>query len=219
MAELKVGFVTFNPGSGNGDQAVTVSGDKYKGRVERSITTQVATNDSSVQKQVVVNQSGVTEYVVIDETASVAKEGGEVTINGTSNSTKLTFSLSEDGSHPLVLIIPKNYTAAGKPTANGAAIADDPGATDEYQFSITFSGIAANTTVSNLITNLTVTAAGGQSDSTVITQTAGDPTLEVDKTVINLNAEGTAQTLNITSNTDWTISQVVSKMFKAMTGK
>lgn len=218
MAELKVGFVTFNPGSGNGDQAVTVSGDKYKGRVERSITTQVATNDSSVQKQVVVNQSGVTEYVVIDETASVAKGGGEVTINGTSNSTKLTFSLSEDESHPLVLTIPKNYTAAGKSTANGAAIADDPGATGEYQFSITFSGIAANTTVSNLITNLTVTAAGGQSDSTVITQTAGDPTLEVDKTVINLDAEGTAQTLNITSNTDWTISQVVSRMFKAMTG-
>lgn len=219
MAELKVGFVTFNPGSGNGDQAVTVSGDKYKGRVERSITTQVATNDSSVQKQVVVNQSGVTEYVVIDETASVAKGGGEVTINGTSNSTKLTFSLAQDESHPLVLTIPENYTAAGKPTANGAAIADDPGATGEYQFSITFSGIATNTTVSNLITNLTVTAAGGQSDSTVITQTAGDPTLEVDKTVINLDAKGTAQTLNITSNTDWTISQVVSKMFKAMTGK
>lgn len=217
MAELKVGFVTFNPGSGNGDQAVTVSGDKYKGRVERSITTQVATNDSSVQKQVVVNQSGVTEYVVIDETASVAK-GGEVTINGTSNSTKLTFSLAQDESHPLVLTIPENYTAAGKPTANGAAIADDPGATGEYQFSITFSGIAANTTVSNLITNLTVTAAGGQSDSTVITQTAGDPTLEVNKTVINLDAEGTAQTLNITSNTDWTISQVVSRMFKVMTG-
>ena len=79
------------------------------------------------------------------------------------------------------------------------------------QFCITFSGIAANTTVSNLITNLTVTAAGGQSDSTVITQAAGDPTLEVDKTVINLDAEGTAQTLNITSNTDWTISQVVSR--------
>lgn len=28
MAESKIGFVTFNPGSGDGDQAVTVSGEK-----------------------------------------------------------------------------------------------------------------------------------------------------------------------------------------------
>lgn len=30
MAELKIGFVTFNPGSGDGDQAVTVSGENTK---------------------------------------------------------------------------------------------------------------------------------------------------------------------------------------------
>lgn len=36
MAELKIGFVTFNPGSGDGDQAVTVSGEKYEGRVQRT---------------------------------------------------------------------------------------------------------------------------------------------------------------------------------------
>lgn len=219
MAELKVDFAIFNPGSGNGDQAVSVSGESYKGRVERSITAQVATNEGSVQRQVVVNQAAVAEYVIIDETASVAKTGGEVTINGTSNSAKLTFSLTPDAENPLALTIPESYMAAGKSTANGVAIADDPGATGEYQFSITFTDIPKNATVFNLITNLTVTAAGGQSDSTVITQTEGDPTLEIDKTVINLDAAGTAQTLNITSNTDWTISQVVSKMFKSMMNK
>lgn len=36
MAEMKIGFVTFNPGSGDGDQAVTVSGEKYEGRVQRT---------------------------------------------------------------------------------------------------------------------------------------------------------------------------------------
>lgn len=30
MAELKIGFVTFKPGSGDGDQAVTVSGEKIR---------------------------------------------------------------------------------------------------------------------------------------------------------------------------------------------
>ena len=37
MAEMKIGFVTFNPGSGDGDQAVTVSGEKYEGRVQRTL--------------------------------------------------------------------------------------------------------------------------------------------------------------------------------------
>ena len=37
MAEMKIGFVTFNPVSGDGDQAVTVSGEKYEGRVQRTL--------------------------------------------------------------------------------------------------------------------------------------------------------------------------------------
>lgn len=36
MAEMKIGFVIFNPGSGDGDQTVTVSGEKYEGRVQRT---------------------------------------------------------------------------------------------------------------------------------------------------------------------------------------
>lgn len=214
MAELKLGFAKFNPGAGNGDQAVQVSADEYKGRVQRTITAQVATNEGSVTKQVVVNQAAIAEFVTIDETASVGKEGGNITISGRSNSTKLTFTVAADTEHPLAVVLPDKFTAAGKETDNGVAIADDPGATGDYEFSIVISNIPANVTVSDLISTLTVTADGGQADSTVITQTAGDPTLDVDVEVINLDAAGTAQTLNVTSNTDWTISQVVARMFK-----
>lgn len=214
MAEMKIGFVTFNPGSGDGDQAVTVSGEKYEGRVQRSLQVEFGAESGGVKKSVTINQAAAAEFVKIVPTASVGKGGGTVTINGTSNSTKLTFSLTPDGSHPLALKIPASYQAAGKATNNGAVIADDPGATGSFAFSIVFSGIAANTTINDLVNTLKVTAAGGKTANTVITQTAGDPFLEIDKEVINLDVNGTPQTINVNANIRWTITQAVSKLVR-----
>lgn len=214
MAEIKIGFVTFNPGSGDGDQAVIVSGKKYEGRVQRTLQVEFGAESGGVKKSATINQVAAAEFVKIVPTASVGKGGGTVTINGTSNSTKLTFSLTPDESHPLTLQIPASYQAAGKTTSNGAAIADDPGATEGFAFSIVFSGIAANTNINNLVNTLKVTAAGGQTANTVITQAAGDPFLEIDKDVINLDTNGTPQTINVNANIRWTITQAVSKLVR-----
>ena len=214
MAESKIGFVTFNPGSGDGDQVVTVSGEKYEGRVQRTQQVEFGTESGGIKKTATINQAAVAEFVKMNPTASVGKEGGAVTIKGTSNSTKLTFSLTPDKTHPLTLTIPARYQAAGKSTTNGAVIADDPGATGGFAFSIVFSGIAANTNINDLVNTLVVTAAGGQKANTVITQTAGDPFLEIDKEVINLDANGTPQTINVNANIKWTITQAVSKLVR-----
>lgn len=214
MAELKIGFVTFNPGSGDGDQAVTVSSEKYEGRVQRTQQVEFGAESGGVKKTATINQAAATEFVKINSTASVGKGGGTVTINGTSNSTKLTFSLTPDKVHPLTLQIPASYRAAGKTTSNGAIIADDPGATGGFAFSIVFSGIAANTSINDLVNTLKVTTAGGQTANTVITQTAGDPFLEIDKEIINLDANGTPQTINVNANIRWTIKQAVSKLVR-----
>ena len=216
MAEIKIGFATFNPSSGNGDHAVTVTGEKHTGRLQRTITAKIAVDAGGVEKQVIVNQAAAVESVTIDSTASVSKDGGSITIKGKSNSTKLTFEYNQGSENPLVIEVPTQYTAAGKLTNNGEAIEDDPGATAEYDFSVTIEGIPANETVTDLTGTLKVTAAGGQMANCAVTQTAGDPTLEVDPEVINLDAEGTQQTLNVTSNTSWSITQVVAARFKAM---
>lgn len=218
MAKLKIGFVTFDPGSGDGDQAVTVSSEKYEGRVQRKQQVEFSAESGGIKKTATINQAAAAEFVKIDPTASVGKEGGTVTINGTSNSTKLTFSLTPDGSHPLTLKIPASYQAAGKATSNGAVIADDPGATGGFAFSIVFSGIAANTNINDLVNTLGVKAAGGQTAYTVITQTAGDPFLEIDKAVINLDVNGTPQTINVNANIKWTITQAVSKLVRKVMG-
>lgn len=216
MAEMKIGFVTFNPGSGDGDQAVTVSGEKYEGRVQRTQRVEFSAESGDIKKTATINQAAAAEFVKIASTASVGKEGGTVTINGTSNSTKLTFSIIPDKTHPLTLEIPASYQVAGKATSNGAVIANDPGATGSFAFSIVFSGIAANTSINDLVNTLKVAAAGGQTANTVITQTAGDPFLEIDKDVINLNANGTPQTINVNANIRWTIKQAVSKLVRTV---
>lgn len=214
MKELKIGFVIFNPGSGDGDQVVTVSSEKYEGRVQRTQQVEFGAESGSVKKAATINQAAADEFVKIDSTAFVGKEGGTVTINGTSNSTKLTFSLTPDKTHPLTLQIPASYQAAGKATNNGAVIADDPGATGGFNFSIVFPHIAANTNINDLVNTLKVTAAGGQTANTVITQTAGDPFLEIDNEVINLDVNGTSQTINVNANIKWTITQAVSKLVR-----
>lgn len=216
MAEMKIGFVTFNPGSGEGDKAVIVSGEKYEGRVQRTLQVEFGSESWNVKKAATINQAAAAEFVKIDPTASVGKGGGTVTIKGTSNSTKLTFSLTPEETHPLTLEMPASYQAAGKATSNGAVIADDPGATGSFAFSIVFSGIAANTNINDLVNTLKVTAAGGQTANTVITQTAGDPFLKIDKDVINLDANGTPQTINVNANIGWTITQAVSKLVRTV---
>lgn len=219
MASQKIGFVTVDPVSGSGNQAVSISGDKYTGRLERTANLIVVTN-GGVQKALVVNQAAAAESVTSDSpTATVAKTGGNVTITGKSNSTKLTFAATPAKENGLTLQLPENYTAAGKRTANGAIIADDPGATGKFVWSITISNVPANVSVDELVAMLSVTAAGGQKAQVTITQAAGDSTLEIDKETINLDVNGSAQTVNVTSNDEWTWKNAASRTVMRMLGR
>ena len=219
MASQKFGFVTVDPVSGSGDQAVSISGDKYTGRLERTANLIVVTN-GGVQKALVVNQAAAAESVTSGRpTATVAKTGGNVTITGKSNSTKLTFAATPAKENGLTLQLPENYTAAGKRTANGAVIADDPGATGEFVWSITISNVPANVSIEELVATLSVTAAGGQKAQVTITQAAGDSTLEIDKETINLDVNGSAQTVNVTSNDEWTWKNAASRTVMRMLGR
>lgn len=211
MASQKFGFVTVDPVSGSGDQAVNFSGEKHTGRLQRTINLTVTTNGGA-KKALVVNQAAAAEVVRLDSpNASVQKTGGNVTITGKSNSTKLTFSVTPAKENGLTLQLPANYTAAGKTTANGAVIADDPGADGEFVWSITISNVPANVAIDELTATLKVTAAGGQTANVTVTQAAGNSTIELDKETINLDVNGTRQTVNVTSNDSWTWAQAAAR--------
>lgn len=219
MASQKFGFVTVAPVSGSGDQAVNFSGEKHTGRLQRTINLTVTTNGGA-KKALVVNQAAAAEVVRSDSpNASVQKTGGNVTITGKSNSTKLTFAVTPAKENGLTLQLPANYTAAGKTTANGTVIADDPGAAGEFVWSITISDVPANVTIEELTATLKVTAAGGQTVNVTVTQAAGDSTIELDKETINLDVNGTQQTVNVTSNDSWTWAQAATRTVLRMMGR
>lgn len=219
MASQKFGFVTVDPVSGSGDQAVNFSGEKHTGRLQRTINLTVTTNGGA-KKALVVNQAAAAEVVRSDSpNASVQKTGGNVTITGKSNSTKLTFSVTPAEENGLTLQLPANYTAAGKTTANGVVIADDPGAAGEFVWSITISDVPANVTIDELTATLKVTAAGGQTANVTVTQAAGDSTIELDEETISLDVNGTQQTVNVTSNDSWTWAQAATRTVLRMMGR
>lgn len=195
-----------NSGSGNDTVNVT-AGSNNTGRNARSTNlTFMAANCPDVVG--VVTQAGKPEFVTLQATAAVDKAGVvTLTISGTSNSSKLTFSLASGGTLPLTL--PSSYTANSVATNNGAAISGDPGGTAEFPFSIAFSNIAANPSITAKSVQLIVTDNAGHTATCTITQAAGDPTLSVSPASVQLDwnaaTEGTSASFAVTSNTNWTI--------------
>ena len=197
-------WVTPNKQSGSGNDTVSWAGSAHTGRNSRT-TTATFSASGVASKTLTINQAGKTEFVDIADTSAVSKGGGSVTITGTSNSSKLTFSLT--GTDNIGLTLPASYLANSVSTNNGAAITGDPGASQEYTFSITFTGIPANTTLASKTAQLTVTTNNGTTDTCDLTQAAGDPYLNISPSTINLTAAGVADnSVTVTSNTSWTIS-------------
>lgn len=196
-----------NKTSGNGNDTVSWSASAHTGREARQTTATFAASGVE-SKTLTIIQSGKTEFVSFDDaTAAVGKSGGTLTITGTSNSSKLTFALT--GTNSIGLVLPSSYMANSVTTNNGTAITGDPGAAQQYAFSITFSNIAENASVSSLTSQLTVTPNSGSSAAVTctITQAAGDAYLTISPNTITIPAAGTpAQSVTVSSNTNWNIS-------------
>lgn len=188
---------------GSGNDSVNVSAaSSNTGRNARTTTlTFKAANCADVAR--VVKQAGKPETTAIESSKAVGKTGGTVTLTGTSNSKKLTFSL---GTGELPLTLPEKYTANGVQTNNGANISGDPGATSEYAFSIAFS-VAENTAVAAKSRQVIVTDDGGNEHVCTLTIAGGDAFLTVAPESVELAWDGSdSKTFSVQSNTNWNIS-------------
>lgn len=209
----KAAWLTVNPASGNGNAAVQNTGTVHTGREQRETTVTGVAVGVSPNKTYKVIQKGKPEFVSFTNGAetTVGKAGGTLTITGKTNSSKLNFELVNLETRAVVagglkLTLPSKYTAGGVETTNNVAITGDPGAQQEFEFSITFTGIAANTTIDELTAAMKVTTAGGQSAQIQIKQSAGDPVFSFGQETITLEASGAAVSQTIVSNTSWELS-------------
>lgn len=209
----KAAWLTVNPASGNGNATVQNTGTVHTGREQRETTVTGVAVGVSPNKTYKVIQKGKPEFVSFTNGAetTVGKAGGTLTITGKTNSSKLNFELVNLETRAVVagglkLTLPSKYTAGGVETTNNVAITGDPGAQQEFEFSITFTGIAANTTIDELTAAMKVTTAGGQSAQIQIKQSAGDPVFLFGQETITLEASGAAVSQTIVSNTSWELS-------------
>ena len=209
----KAAWLTVNPASGNGNATVQNTGTVHTGREQRETTVTGVAVGVSPNKTYKVIQKGKPEFVSFTNGAetTVGKAGGTLTITGKTNSSKLNFELVNLETRAVVagglkLTLPSKYTAGGVETTNNVAITGDPGAQQEFEFSITFTGIAANTTIEELTAAMKVTTAGGQSAQIQIKQSAGDPVFSFGQETITLEASGAAVSQTIVSNTSWELS-------------
>lgn len=198
----KANWVKVDPNKGSGNATVNVSSlTEHTGRNARTtILTWKAANVADVERK--VSQAGKPEYVDIDDSASSDKGGKVVTISGVSNSAKLTFAF---GSGDLTNIsLPSTYTANSVSTSNGANIAGDPGASAEYNFSISIT-VPPNEGITSLSRQVIVTDGAGHQDVCTLTLAAGDAYLTVQVGDIELGWEGNPVAVSVESNTTWTI--------------
>lgn len=202
---------TVTPFEGNGNTTISItSKTKPTGRnnVTSSITGKIVGQSNSVT--INVTEKGKAEFVTFsgkDKTVHVGENGETIEITGTSNSSKLTFSWStnEIGIPNVTSFKVNNDTSA----TSGTAITGDPGATAQYTFKVSIV-VPKNNTTDNRDSVLKVTCnTTSIRDSFTISQMAGAAYLYLNSTgtttaSITIPQEGTSQTVNVLSNTNWT---------------
>ena len=204
----KPSWLVLNPTTGSGNGSIANSSNAaHTGRVARTGTVTVTAVGVDAPVTYKVTQSPKVEFVSFDNGAemAVSKEGGEVTVSGKSNASKLTFSWATKERVAGDVDIPTTYQANGVTTNNGVKITGDPGATAEFPFSVTLN-FPLNDTIEEIVKNLVATTTGSVSAQIALKQAAGDAYLRVDPIEITLTAEGTPVNVNIESNTSWTAS-------------
>lgn len=195
----KDSWLTVNPMAGEGNATLTNSGTIHKGRLERQTVVTAVVKGIEAAKLYQVKQEPTAEYITLDQTSFDVGEGAStITVSGKSNSPKITFSLGTGNDIPIVL--PANYTANGLLTVNGTSIPDDPGAVDEFVFSMqipipknTVGKRTGKVSVMGSTSSVTGTVTITQATSTwTVTYSKGDYINTINKTSEKINWGGTA---------------------------
>lgn len=209
MADITKNGIIVNPSTGSGDTTLKVKAQTANrgNRVKQTATFTVTAPGVTGSKQFTANHLPSAEFVSFDNgsTQAVDKAGGKITITGTSNSSILTFT---KGSGEIITtdISALSYTANGSSATNGVEIDDDPGASAKYAFNIQLDA-TANDTIESRTQQITVKAESTSVSATItLNQTAGDPTLEVSPTSVDVPQDGSEVSVQVTTNTTFTVA-------------
>lgn len=209
MAEVKQNGVVVSPSTGSGDTTLQVKAETANrgNRVVQLAAFEVEGAGVAVKKQFVASHLPADEFIEFDnKSPAVDKGGGTITLTGKSNSQKITFS---KGTGDIIGadISAIKFTANGAEATSGTNISGDPGAKAKYVFRLTLTA-AENGTIKSRTQQIIAKANGGQKATATLTQTAGDPFIEVAPTNIDVPQDGSAVQVNVDTNTTFTVTPV-----------
>lgn len=207
MAEIKQNGVVVSPSTGSGDTTLQVKAETVNrgNRVVQLASFEVEGTGVATKKQFVASHLPAAEFIEFNtKNPAVDKGGGTITLTGKSNSQKITFSKGT-GNIIGANIAAIKFTANGVEATSGIAISGDPGAKAKYNFSLTLTA-AENETIEARTQQIIATANGGQKAMTTLTQTAGDPFIEVAPTKIDVPQDGSVVQVIVDTNTTFTVT-------------
>lgn len=207
MAEVKQNGIVVSPSSGSGDTTLQVKAETANrgNRVVQIATFEVEGAGVAVKKQFIANHIPAEEFVEFDnKSPAVDKGGGTVTLNGKSNSKRITFSKGT-GDIITASITAIKFTANGATATSGTDISGDPGAKAKYSFSLTLTA-AGNETIKARTQQIVAMADGGQKATATLTQTAGDPFIDVAPTKVDVPQNGSSVQVIVDTNTTFTVT-------------
>lgn len=207
MAEVKQNGIVVNPSSGSGDTTLQVRAEiaNRGNRVAQLATFEVEGSGVTAKKEFVASHLPADEFIEFDnKKPAVDKGGGTITLTGKSNSKKITFSKGA-GAIIGASLTAISFTANGVTAKSGTDISGDPGAKARYNFNLTLTA-AANETIEARTQQIIATANGGQKATATLSQTAGDPFIEVAPTQIDVPQDGSAVQVTVDTNTTFTVT-------------
>lgn len=207
MAEVKQNGIVVSPSTGSGDTTLQVKAETVNrgNRVIQLASFEVEGAGVNAKKQFVASHLPAAEFIEFDNhKPAVDKNGGTVTLTGKSNSQKITFSKGT-GAIIGADIGSIKFTANGREATSGTNISGDPGAKAKYTFSLTLTA-AANETIEARTQQIVATASGNQKATATLSQTAGDPFIEVTPTKIDVPQNGSAVQVMVDTNTTFTVN-------------
>jgi hypothetical protein len=209
MAEVKQNGIVVNPSTGSGDTTLQVKAETANrgNRVAQIATFEVEGTGVTEKKKFVAKHLPANEFIEFDnKKPAVDKGGGTITLTGKSNSQKITFS---KGTGDIIgaNIAAIKFTANGADATSGTDISGDPGAKAKYSFNLTLTA-AANETIQARTQQIIATAKGGQKATATLSQTAGDPFIEVAPTSIDVPQDGSAVQVSVDTNTTFTVTPI-----------
>lgn len=153
-------------------------------------------------------QEGKPEFIELatDETIhlpAINDNGNYIQIRATSNSSLISVMVEDD----TIGVRFSRYFINGDTYTQGSVIHGDPGASEEFVFSVNVD-YSSNTTAVPRSARIILSDNAGHSVSCLIAQEAAEPEITVNPTSVDVPFTGEAGTIMVSSNDSWTVSTV-----------